>query len=341
MQKKTWKRLGNAVFVFLVFLLTLWSVFHGENLGEMITCLKMADKVWLVPGVACVLLFVIGESVIIYYLLRTLGSRVQFSHCCLYSFIGFFYSCITPSASGGQPMQVVAMRKDKIPIAVSTVILAIIVITYKLVLVVIGAAVLLLRPASLMPHLDGVKAIIYLGMTLNIIFIVCTFLLVFHPTLVRVFAEKLLHLLHRIRPFHNFDKQRVWLDGLISQYYGTAEFYRTHKMVILNVFLITAMQRFALFAVTWITYRAFHLRGYSFWVLTLLQALIALAADMMPLPGGMGVSENLFLIIFAAVFGEKLILPGMVVSRGLSFYTQVLICGLMTAAAAFIIKEKK
>ena len=69
--------------------------------------------------------------------------------------------------------------------------------------------------------------------------------------------------------------------------------------------------------------------------------MISVAADMLPLPGGMGVSENLFLEIFEPIFGEELILPGMVISRGISYYTQLLISAVMTIAASFIIKEEK
>jgi uncharacterized membrane protein YbhN (UPF0104 family) len=72
-----------------------------------------------------------------------------------------------------------------------------------------------------------------------------------------------------------------------------------------------------------------------------LQAMISVATDMIPLPGGMGISENMFLDIFQPIFGEKLVLPGMVISRGLSYYTQLLISGAMTVVAMFILREKK
>lgn len=145
------KKIGNFIFVIIVFIATFCAVFHGEDLCTMIFYLKTVNIAYLVPAVFCVIFFILGESLVISYLMRSLGTEISFSHCCLYSFIGFFYSCITPSASGGQPMQIVAMRKDRIPVAVSTVVLAIVTITYKLVLVLIGAGVLLLRPPMLVP----------------------------------------------------------------------------------------------------------------------------------------------------------------------------------------------
>lgn len=341
MKKINWKNILNALFLAAVFAFTLWTVFRGEDFGQVLSYLTQADLWCIIPSFVCVIAFILGESVVIYYLMDTLGTRVQFSHCCLYSFIGFFYSCITPSASGGQPMQIVAMRKDHVPVAVSTVVLAIVTITYKLVLVVIGVAVLLLRPAQLMVYLEPVESVIYLGLGLNIVCIAALLLLVFHPKLARIIAEKLLALINKIRPFRNPQKQQERLDRILGQYQGSAEFYRTHRHVIIHVFLITLVQRFLLFLVTWFTYKSFDLSGHSLIGITGLQAMISVATDMLPLPGGMGVSENLFLEIFQPIFGEALVLPGMIISRGISYYTQLIISAIMTVAASLIIGERK
>lgn len=340
LQKRNLKPFLNLLFLVAIFGLTLWSVFHGEDLGQVLLFLRTADLVYILSGILCVVLFIVGESVVIYYLMRTLGSHIQFFHCCLYSFIGFFYSCITPSASGGQPMQVVAMRKDHIPVAVSTVVLAIVTITYKLVLVLLGTAIMLIRPARIMIYLEPVEPLMYLGLALNIVCIALLLLLVFHPSAVQVCVEKIFSFLNRIRPFKHPEKHAETLNHLISQYKGSAEFYRTNRHVIINVFFITLVQRLLLFFVTWLTYRAFGLSGESLPVIVLLQGMISVASDMLPLPGGMGVSENLFLDIFLPIFGEALVLPGMMISRGISYYTQLFISALVTAAAAFIIKEK-
>ena len=341
MMKRNLKNILNILFLAVVFALTIWSVFRGEDFSQVLDYLETADFTYVLPGILCVLCFILGESVIIFYLMRTLGTRVRLSHCCLYSFIGFFYCCITPSASGGQPMQIVYMRKDGLPVAVSTVVLAIITIVYKLVLVLMGAAVLLLRPDGLMVYLDPVEPLLYLGLGLNVVCIAALLLLVFQAELVRVMADWVLALVNKIRPFRNLQKQEDRLERILTQYQGTAEYYRSHKHVIVHVFLITLVQRLALFMVTWFTYRAFHLSGHSMPVVVSLQAMISVAADMLPLPGGMGVSENLFLDIFNRIFGEDLVLPGMMISRGISYYTQLLISAVMTVVACFLIREKK
>lgn len=340
MKKPILNKIFNTLFLFAVFGFTLWSVFANEDFGQVLHHLQTANFLYVIPGIACVILFILGEAVIIRYLMGTLGTRVKMSHCCLYSFIGFFYSAITPSASGGQPMQIIAMRKDRIPVAVSTVVLAIVTITYKMVLVVIGVAVMVLRPKALMVYLEPVQSIIYLGLALNIVCIAGLLMLVFCPRIVRVLTLKTLALINKIKPIRNMEKQNARLERIVTQYEGTAEFFLSHKRVMLRVFLLTLAQRVILFLVTWFTYLAFDLSGHSMPLIVTLQAMISVAADMLPLPGGMGVSETLFLDIFPTIFGESLVLPGMMISRGISYYTQMLLSAVMTVVASFIIRDR-
>ena len=65
----------NVVFLILVFAGTIYGVFHGEDLGEIARILKTVNLLWLIPGFICVIVFIWGESIIIYYMMRTLGIK--------------------------------------------------------------------------------------------------------------------------------------------------------------------------------------------------------------------------------------------------------------------------
>lgn len=334
------KKIANAVFLAVVFGLTLWSVFRGENLTQVLFHLKSVNILYILPAVGCVLLYILADAVSIFFLLRTLSVQIPLPRCCLYSFIGFFYCCVTPSASGGQPMQVLYMRKGGIPVAVSTVVLAIITIVYKLVLVLATCLILLLRPAGLMCHLEPVKTLVYLGLGLNAVCIIALIFLVFYPSIVRMLAEKTFLLIHRIHPMKHLSRRQTQLELILRQYQGTAAYYRSHKRELFCIFIIALLQRLSLFLVTWFTYRSFSLSGSSLPLITGLQAMISMAADVLPLPGGMGVSENMFLEIFPAIFGEDLVLPGMMISRGISYYTQLVISAIMTVCAHILLMRR-
>ena len=90
------KNIFNGAFLLLVLLITLYSVFHGENLSELLIYLKQGDLRYWLLGAVFVVGFIESESVIIYYMMKVLGENVKLTHCFLYSFVGFFFSLIPP-----------------------------------------------------------------------------------------------------------------------------------------------------------------------------------------------------------------------------------------------------
>ena len=335
------KVLYNAAFLLLVFFLTIYGVFHGKNLEEMMSAIRNADLKWLIPGVFLVLFFIWGESIIIWYMMRSFQVHLQKRICFLFSSVGFFFSCITPSATGGQPMQIYFMKKEKIPIPFATVILMIITITYKLVLVVIGLGIPLFASGFLNRYLVPILPVFYLGLLLNVFCVGFMTLLVFHPVLAEKIIVKSMDFLEKLHIIKHKETRRAKFLSSMQIYRETAEYLKNHKRVLFNVILITFVQRIALFAVTYAVYLAFGIRGTNMWDVIFLQAAISISVDMLPLPGGMGISESLFLKIFVPVFGA-VTLPAMVISRGLSYYSQLLISALFTAAAQiyYSIKER-
>ena len=337
MSKK--QKILNAVFLLLVFGLTIYFVFRGEDLEDLLYWIGKADWRYWIICVFCVIFFIMGESVIIHYLMRTLSLKVKLTHCFLYSFVGFFVSCITPSASGGQPAQLYYMSKDDLPLPTCTLVLMLITITYKMVLVLVALIVFIVRPARVMHFLEPVMFWAWLGLFLNIIAISSLMILVFHPTLASWLVRLAGKILHKLHLYKLEEKNRAKVESAMEQYHGVADYYRTHRMVIYNAFLITVVQRGLLFLVTWLVLRSFGISGEHVITIVLLQGMISEAVDMLPLPGGMGISEKLFLTIFAPICGE-LVLPVMVVSRGISYYSQLLISAVMTVFAhIYILKH--
>ena len=333
------KIIFNGVFLAVVFALTIYGVFHGEDLSSMMDAIHRADKRWLIPGIALVAFFIWGESIIIWYMMRSSGIQLKKRTCFLFSSVGFFFSCITPSASGGQPMQIYYMKKEKISIPVSTVILMIVTITYKLVLVVIGIGIAIFGRGFLHKYLEGILPVFYLGLALNIFCVTFMTILVFHPLLAKAIMVKGMKLLERLHLVKKKDGRLKKLEDSMDTYRNTAAYLRNNPFVIVKVIGITFIQRMALFAVTWFVYQAFGLHGTGFWEILFLQAVISVSVDMLPLPGGMGISETLFLNIFSPVFGG-LLLPGMVLSRGLGYYGELLISAAFTVVAQLTIGKK-
>ncbi len=337
MKKRT---IFNILFLLSVFLITFFCIFHDEDIGQLIMYIHNADARFWLAAIICVILYISSEAIIIFYMMHTIRQKINIGHCFLYSFVGFFFSCITPSASGGQPAQVYYMMKDKIPIPVATLVLMIITITYKMVLVAIGTVILVFRPTEIIYYLKPVLGWCYIGLILNILCVSFMMLLVFRPKLAQRMLMAVVNALGKIRLLRKINQYTERIKAAMQQYEDVAEYFQTHKPVILNVVIITVIQRFVLFLVTYLTYRSFGFSSLGLITIVILQGMISVAVDMLPLPGGMGISENLFILIFTPIFG-KVTLSAMVVSRGLSYYTELIISAMLTAIAHFAIGNRK
>ena len=72
------KTIFNVIFLLVVFAGTMYGVFHGEDIGEIVKILGQVNVLWLIPGVICVVVFIWGESIIIYYM------TVSYTHLDVY-----------------------------------------------------------------------------------------------------------------------------------------------------------------------------------------------------------------------------------------------------------------
>jgi hypothetical protein len=329
----------DVLFLALILAATMYGMLRNQDLGELWVLLDQANGWYWFGGLGCVLLFILLESVILHYIMASLSQGSRLTHCFLYSFVGFFFSCITPSASGGQPAQVYFMRKDGIPPAVSIPVLMVVTITYKMVLVVYALIVLVLRPGVILEAVGPVLWWCCLGIALNLLFVGAYIALILCPNGV----ERLLRRLLRVFPLSEAKKAH-WtekLTGSMEEFRVVSRYVKSHVRMLLAVFGITFLQRSFLFFVTYLVLRSFGILGSSPGTVVVLQAMIALGTDLLPLPGGMGANETMFSQLFRDICGEQFLVPVLLVSRGISYYGQLLVSAVFTVAATFILGRRK
>ena len=342
--KKILKYALNIALILVITLLTLHLIFKEQELPEIIRDLKSADMRWIAGGAAAAVAFVAGESVIIHYMLRVLEQKTSFFRCLKYSFIGFFFSYITPSSTGGQPMQMYHMKKDKIKIGYSTLIMLLITIAYKSVLILLALGFLIFNFGTVEQYAGDMKWLIVLGFVLNLSFIALLLLVFLKPIWARALGIKTVGLLSKLRVIKrkNKDKYTEKVIRICDTYAMGADYIKKNIAVVFKIFVLTALQRICLFSVTWIVYKAYGLSGTRFIDILTLQIIIAVAVEMLPLPGAAGLSEGCFLLTFTEIFGEELVKPALLINRGLTFYLILLIGAVVTFGAHIInIKREK
>ena len=145
----------------------------------------------------------------------------------------------------------------------------------------------------------------------------------------------------RLLGSQRIEKLEAWLTRWMAQDRSVSTCFGQKPLMLLRVTLLTVLQRCLLFAVTYIAMRSFGLTSSGIATVVTLQAMISLGTDLLPLPGGMGASETMFMKIFPALCGKTLTLPVLIVSRGISYYGQLIISAMFTVVAVFTIGKRE
>lgn len=314
------KRVLEGAFFLLVMGLSFYAVFHGQDMEQIGSALKKLSPMSICLAFLTALFFVSAEGIMIWYLLRSMNGKSGVLKCISYSFIGFFYSGITPSATGGQPMQLYYMRRDGNNLSESSVVLMTVAVIYKFVLVLIGIAILVSWHGPLKLYLREYYPLFLLGLTLNLALVFILLAVMLAPRGIKKAIYCIEKLFVRIRIIKPSISRKEKIEKFVGGYQGAVHFLMEHKGKVINVCLFTFLQRCSVFVLTWIIYRGFSMEGTDGMTVMLLQASVYIAVDMLPLPGAQGITELMYRSIFAGVFTGGYLMPSMYVTRGISFY---------------------
>lgn len=332
MQKKK-AYICNIILMIIVLAFTFYILLSGEDVEAILAALRGADKSWLLYASACALAYLVLQAFSLRLIVQAAGTPMPLHRSLRYTFIGFLFNAITPSASGGQPMQVYYMRQDGVSVGISSVALLFWTIIYKVALLVIEGYVLLFQRPFLRCYIGRHYWLFWLGILVNLVSIVLYSIVVFSKNGVRNlahFGAWICQKLHIIRRKKRFMER---LDRSLELYQEGAVYMRTHWNIFFGVLMITIVQRACYFAVTWFVYLALGQEGMSALEIILLQSFVSVCIDILPMPGGVGINEGFFVTIFKKIMKRDTAVSAMLLSRGASFYV------LLIASAFVTIRE--
>ncbi len=328
-KKKKWVKYALCVALLLALVaLTFWYLFRDASPKEVFTVMKTADPWLLLLAVGLTFGYVLFEGLGLFAVLRTHGNKTRLFSNVKYAAVDFYFCGITPSASGGQPVVAVFMAKDGISVAFSTIVLLLSTATFKIVLVLLSVVSLFFVAPMIFTGGVLLPILFVVGMLINVAFIAFCLLLVYKPSIVSGLCGGTLKLLHKLKIVKNIEKANAKLEVMIENYREGAQYAKTHSRVIIRMLLYTVVQRIMLFSVGYVVAVALGARDINYFTFLSIQTIIATSVDSMPFPGGVGLSETLMKDLYSVVYSAELMMPALLLTRGISYYLLLLSTGL-------------
>ena len=310
-------------------------VLRGQSVRLLWASLRQLHLPFLLLALGAMVGYVGCEALCTKQILGRLGHAVPYRQCLGYSFVGFYVSSITPSATGGQPAQIYYMSRDQIPAAHGALNMMLIAACYQAATLIWGGGAWLLLPQVRRLTAGGWGLLLICGAAVMVLLTLGMAMVMFLPSPVRRICQGALGLLTALHILQNPQSAREKIDRQLAEYAQGAACIKRNPGLTLRVLGLCLVQLGLLFSVPWAVYLAFGLTGSGWIQVAGVQALVTLAVCNLPLPGAVGPAEGTFVAAFTPIFGVSLATPAMLVSRGISFYAFLIISSAVAAAVHF------
>ena len=333
--EKSRKIFKNLIIFILLIGLTFYMILKDQNILDIYNVVKSVKIQYVIIAIICMCLYLLLEGINLGRTLKVLKEKSSIMKNIKYALIGFFFSSITPAASGGQPMQIYYMYKDKISVANSTLALLINLCSFQI--ITLSAA--FISVCLNMKHLNtGLWCFFIIGVSLNLSALALLLIGIFSKRL----SEGLVRFAVKVLKFFkikNIDKKQEKLESELSKYQGSANYIKENKFLMVKILFTTLVQVIIYYSIPYWIYCSFGFSEYNIAQIITLQSVLYATVSGIPSPGAVGVTEGGFMSLFKSVFPSNIISGAMLLNRGVSFYLFVLITGIFVTVIS--LKGKK
>ncbi len=337
MEKKSIKNIfKNLLFFVILIALTFGILLKDQSMSELVNTILNVKFEFLLIGIMCMFLYMTCEAINIKRVIGAFGEKVSIFRNIKYALIGFFFSSITPAASGGQPMQIYYMHKDKIPVAKSTLALLLNLIGMQVITIGFALISLCFNFANLS---HTILAFFALGIFLNSMALTLLIIGIFSKKLCKLLVNITIKIMKFFK-IKNIEEKQIKIEKELTKYQEYSEYLKKNKMIVVKTILTSAIQFFIYYAISYFVYRAFGYESESVFKIVSLQSILFATVSGIPSPGAVGVSEGAFLEIFKNIYPKELIKSVTLVHRGISFYLFVIIGAITVSINTMLLSRK-
>ncbi len=337
----------SIAFLLLLIIATCVAVFSTYKISDLIEVIKNVNPLSLSISIILILVYILFEGLAMKRIFTGEGLKTGVFANFIYSAIDYYFCAITPSASGGQPMVAYYMKKDGIPISYSSIDLLINTALFKIVLLVLSIPSIIISRVFVFSH-PLIIALYFIGFAINLFLIWLCYAAAFRRKLVERLGAKVIHLLNKMHIVKNPEELTEKFTGKMDEYEKAGKLFLEKRRHFILALFYNFVQRIAFFSISYFVYRSFlqsypEISGYNYFDLVSIQVLVALCVDSLPLPGGVGISEYLYILLLGPIFqqnGIDILGSAMILTRIFTFYIPLLFTGIITVSKQICVVRK-
>lgn len=329
-KSKRGKYLISGAFLIVLMTLTFYVIFKDTSINEIWILLKNVSLPFVFAGILAMLGFIVFQGIVIGLSAQCIKIRLSFWQMLQYSFVSFFYSGITPSSVGGQPMQFYYMCRDRMSPSSATLVLFITNMTYQIVILVLGLIMFFAKLKFILSVNSAFIILFFLGLSVNIFILLILVGVMFSENLLKRILNAIVAFLCKIKIIRKPEKVLCSIEAYLDEYKNGITLIKANGRRFFFILLSTIAHFLLYHVVPYFVYRAFGFSSFSLFDFIAISSVMYIAVALFPLPGAVGAAESGFVVLFGPLFGSP-ILAAMLLSRFINFYTMMILSGAFSA----------
>lgn len=340
--KKQWLFILLFVVIAGISILSICMQMTEFSLSEFIDYIFNANPIYLLIAILCMLGFIFFEGFGIIALCRSMGYKTKKRKGYVYASADIYFSALTPSATGGQPASAYFMIKDGMNGMLVTAILIANLCMYTLAIVVLGFICFIIRFDYFLKYSLASQVLIILGFASQVLLVIFFYMVLKKDTLLQNMCDAVLRFLCKIKILRKYEEKREKLFKHMEKYRKHSHYITGHPVALLKCFFFNLLQRASQIMVCVFVYAATISSELKeafevfFW-----QGFSVLGSNLIPVPGGMGISDHIMLDGFKNIMDESTAVKFELLSRSFSFYSCVIICGISFFVCYSLVKKRE
>jgi len=355
-EKKKGGKHRYLIYLSLVIVVTGLSLFLAlkDDFQNTTAALRNSDWRYLLLIIGLVIFSYLVDGLIIFFFSRLYTRRYRYHQGLATSMVGAFFNGVTPSASGGQIMQVYTMRKQGVEPSNGASIMVMSFILYQIVLIIFGTIAVSLKWQLLVQigtfdinigtfSIKSIPIILltFIGFALNISVILLLFLMSYSHKFHNLIMHFGIGFLAKIKIIKNPDRLRESLRIQVENFKIELRRLQSNIPFTILIMLLFAISLISKYCIPWVAGIALdafngtatgNISIQSFWDAVFLSSYHQMITGLIPLPGSAGVSEYFFLVVFQGYYNDYAnTVAAQIVWRTAIFHLVMLVSGLITA----------
>lgn len=310
--------LVNIVFMIFIVKNLLDSVEGGSLSFSTLISLQGSRLWWFVGGLGIYCVFIFAQVLMYKVLIKDLTGKSRWGLSYDVAVVGKYYDNVTPFAVGGQPMQIVRLATHGISPGVSTSIPIIKMIINNAMNMILALVffIFVVPKIPLTTPFNDILLLLFeilgvIGVIITVIVVLFMFLISSGSLFTRSFISGLLRLGYKLKIVKNYRASLKKTINQFAEYRASMSYLWKHKKLLLKMILLCFVECITYASMPFFVVMSFvtpesmgeTLPVVFFFICIARYYVCAMASSYIPLPGGTGLMEISFILLFGTIPG--------------------------------------